>query len=126
MKAFYFPAVILLGILLLSLRAGYRIQQQTELWSEMLAETARLTETAQWGQAEQHLQALCSDWHAHQTALHTVIDHHRLDEAELLLTEAITTCRNRDAAALCGQLVKLQVQMQQLAETQAFTIRNIL
>ena len=126
MRALYIPAVILLAILTLALWSGHYTQTQTRQWVMLLEEAGDLAKQEYWQDAKNILERTYSDWNRNRTFYHTIIQHDDLDEAEFFFTGAAAAC-NEDSGEefhiLLAQLIKA---LQLLAETQQFSIQNIL
>ena len=59
------------------------------------------------------------------TIINTLPDHDALDEAEQLFAAAMAACRQEDGEEALIQIAQLTVCLEQIAETQGISIRNI-
>ena len=78
-----------------------------------------------WSGAAGALRRAYEDWDRDQTFLHTILEHDALDEAEQLFAAAMAACRQEDGEEALIQIAQLTVCLEQIAETQGISIRNI-
>ena len=125
MKVFYLPAGVLALILAWSLWAGRFLEMRTEHWTALLAGVSQAAEAEDWSGASRALRQAYEDWDRDQTFLHTILEHDALDEAEQLFAAAMAACRQEDGEEALIQIAQLTVCLEQIAETQGISIRNI-
>lgn len=126
MKAFYLPLAILISALLLSLWAGRYTREETAACAALLSQAEQQAQHGNWAQAQQLLQESHRLWESRQAVFHTIMDHRDLEEAEALFKGVMVSCRERDAGDFYRQKAQLQVQLTHLAETQSFSLQNVL
>ena len=125
MKAFYIPVGLLALILGFSLWTGRYVELRTQHWTALLEETGEAARQEDWGEAADRLERAYEDWDRDQTFLHTILEHDALDEAEQLFAAAMAACRQEDGEEALIQIAQLTVCLEQIAETQGISIRNI-
>ena len=98
---------------------------RTEHWTALLAGVSQAAEAEDWSGASRALRQAYEDWDGDQTFLHTILEHDALDEAEQLFAAAMAACRQEDGEEALIQIAQLTVCLEQIAETQGISIRNI-
>ncbi|MDE7009761.1 MAG: DUF4363 family protein [Oscillospiraceae bacterium] len=126
MRAFYIPAAVLAAILAFSLWTGRCVQRDTERWTAALSESGREAREENWEAAAARLDEAYSGWSRSQGFLHTIMDHAELDEVEELFAGALAVCQEQDEPDFHTLLSQIAASLEMLAETQRFSLRNVL
>ncbi|MBR3704987.1 MAG: DUF4363 family protein [Oscillospiraceae bacterium] len=126
MKAFYIPITLLTIILSCSVAASSYTRQCTADWIAKLEQCEDFLHEEQWERAQDRLLAAQKGWLQHATALHMILEHEDLEEAERLFSGAFAACREHDSTELRILLHQLITQLDFLAETQKANLKNIL
>lgn len=126
MRAFYIPAAILATILGFALWTGQYTQNRTDHWAAQLEAVEVVADREEWSTAERQLRSAYGDWYNSQTFFRIIMEHDQLDEAEAYFAGAMAACAQQDNEDFHIMLAQLNGKLQQLAETQSASIRNIL
>lgn len=126
MKAFYIPAAVLAAILAFSLWTGYYVQQSTGEWTALLDESCRAAKAENWTEAAERLDEAYGGWNRCQDFFHIIMDHAELDEVEALFAGALAVCQEQDEPDFHTLVAQLSSGLKMLAETQQFSLRNVL
>jgi len=125
-KALKIPLLILSALLLFSCWVALSTTRQCSGWIACLdaMEDASLSEN--WPSAADALDTLSRRWERWQVPLHILIPHDELDNAEMLLSQCRLHCAQKDTASLCNAVSQLRCQYEVLAETEQFSLKNVL
>lgn len=126
MKALWIPAAVLALLLAVTLAVGGALGRRCDDWAAMLAPVETMALRGDWDGAEAAMEALRTSWQERQRALHTVLEHDVLEEADTLVNQCVVLCREKDTAALCVAVSQLRDQFTLLKEMQRFSIENVL
>ena len=126
MKAFTIPAALLAVILAFSLWTERYVQRNTDAWTAQLAEAGQAARGEDWTRAAEGLDSAYAGWNRSQDFFHVIMDHAELDEVEELFAGALAVCQERDEPDFHTLLSQLSAGLEMLAETQRFSLRNIL
>ena len=127
MKRAYLPSLLLLcAMLALSLWNSGRIQQETERWRGQLEQADALAAEQLWPEALSAVEDSYRDWQGQQTYLHIVAEHDVLDDAEAMYHRAAAFALEREAAEFRAEIQHLRHQLTLMAETERFSMKNVL
>lgn len=126
MKALRIPVFVLLFLLLMAIASAVTITRQKDRWTSQLDSMESAAIQNNWSDADSSMRALEDDWESWQTYLHVVAEHQEIDVAENLLQLCRLHCYEQDTAALRVAVSQLRFQLSVIAETEAFSIKNIL
>lgn len=126
MKALRIPVFVLLMLLLIGVFSAVTITRQKDRWTSQLDSMESAAIQGDWAEADRFMSTLEDDWEAWQTYLHVVAEHQEIDVAENLLQLCRLHCDEQDTAALRVAVSQLRFQLSVIAETEAFSIKNIL
>lgn len=125
-KGVLWPASVLAVILIASLWNGYTMKTDTERWQSQLQQAAAMAQDEDWGGALEVLNACYQDWSAQQTYLHIVSEHEAVDDAEAMYQRAIAFASTKESSEFQAETMDLRDQLRLLAETERFSVKNIL
>ena len=125
-KAFLPPLALLTVILALALGNGSLMQSETDRWQTQLQQAADLAQSEDWSGAADALAASYQDWSAKQFYLHIVAEHDAVDDADAMYQRAIAFAREQEPSEFRAELADLSAQLRLLAETERFSLQNIL
>lgn len=120
------PWLLLLAIVLACLWNGNRISRCTARWQGQLAGLEDLLEREDWPAIETLLRESCADWSAHRLYLHIVTEHDAVDDAEAMYRRCLAFAAAREPKELRAEAADLRDQLRLLAETERFSLGNIL
>ena len=126
MKALRIPVFVLLFLLLMALTSAVTVTRQKDRWTSQLDDMESAAVQDNWAEADAYMSTLEDDWETWQTYLHVVAEHQEIDVAENLLQLCRLHCDEQDTAALRVAVSQLRFQLSVIAETEAFSIKNIL
>ena len=120
------PLALLFTILTFSLWNGTSISNEVSRWQQQLDHSDLLAQTEDWAGAVSVLTAGYNDWSQHQTWLHIVSHHTVIDDAESMYHRAIAFAAAREPSEFRAELADLRDQLGLLAETERFSLKNVL
>lgn len=126
MRALYIPLAVLAAILAFSLWTGQYVQQSTDVWTAALAESGEAARAEDWSAAAERLEGAYRGWGGSQGFFHIIMDHAELDEVESLFAGALAVCQEQDEPDFHTLIAQLSAGLEMLAETQRFSLRNVL
>lgn len=125
-KAYLFPVAILGIILSFSLWNSAAVSGETTRWQAQILSAQNLAQAENWSAAADALKRSYADWSGRQVWLHIVAEHDVLDNAEAMYHRAMAFAAEEDSAEFRSELSDLTAQLRLLAETELFSIKNIL
>lgn len=126
MRALYIPLAVLAAILAFSLWTGQYVQQSTDVWTAALAESGEAARAEDWSAAAERLEGAYRGWGGSQGFFPIIMDHAELDEVESLFAGALAVCQEQDEPDFHTLIAQLSAGLEMLAETQRFSLRNVL
>ncbi len=125
-KGFVFPLCLLGFLLVFSLWCSVSMRQHTERWRAQLQQADTAAAIENWPQAEKLLAESYQDWRYYQTYLHVLAKHDQVDDAETMYRRANAFAVTQELSEFRAELADLDAQLDLLAETERFTLHNIL
>lgn len=120
------PLAVLAVILAFSLWNSAAQSRDAARWQAQLDRADALAQAEDWPGALSALEESYADWSRRQTYLHIVSHHGSLDEAESLYRRCLAFAETEEPAELRSELAALRHQLGMLAETERFSIGNIM
>jgi len=125
-KALLAPAATLVLLFALSLWNGFTIQKETARWSGQLQQAVHFIQSENWSAIETAIQTSYEDWRGKQTYLHIVLEHDAINDAETTFHRAMAFAKTQEITEFRAELFALQQNLRLLAETERFSLKNIL
>lgn len=121
-----FPLALLFAVLAFSLWNGTSISNEVSRWQQQLDQSDLLAQAEDWAGAVSVLTFGYEDWSQHQTWLHIVSHHNVIDDAESMYHRAMAFAVTREPSEFRAELADLREQLGLLAETERFSLKNVL
>ena len=125
-KGYLIPTFILAGILAASLWISGVVSYKTAHWMSQLQTADALAQQEDWSGALSSLSDSYVDWTSQQTWLRIATKHDIVDEAEAMYHRAMAFASTKELSEFRAEISQLLTQLHILAETERFSIQNIL
>ena len=126
MKKLLPPIGVLLLLFLLSALNSSAIARMTQQWQDQILSAESSAIQGRWDDAAAILETSCRDWEHAQLYLHIVLERSALDDAQAMYCRAMAFALAEDPAEFRAETADLRAHLTLLAETEAFSLKNIL
>ena len=123
-KGYLIPVLTLTFILTGTLWISNAVASATERWQTQLQAIDHLACQSDWQGAA--LSDSYADWKSHQIWMRIVTQHDRIDTAEAMYHRAMAFALTQESSEFRAEIFDLQTQLRLLAETERFSVPNIL
>ena len=125
-KGFAAPLTVLAVILIFSIWNNLSITAHTDRWRTQLQHADLLSQSDDWGGVCSVLADSYGDWSKRQTYLHIVLEHDAINDAETTFHRAMAFAKTQEITEFRAELFALRQNLRLLAETERFSLKNIL
>jgi len=121
------PSLLLLFVILIfTLVNGMAISHLTEEWQVQITHAGTLAAQNRWEDAFSAIEKSHRDWSSRQQYLHVVLKHDGIDRVQEMYHRAMAFAIARENAEFQAETAGLRAQLAALAETEEFSLKNLL
>ena len=122
------PTIIIIVVLLLggSWTSYYYLQRTTQSLETRFEAIEQSISTQNWSSTEKELNLTQKQWDKTQTMWTIILDHQQIDSIDLSLNRLAKFVQVHDLPLSLGEISTLKLLVEEVADTEKFTLSNIL
>lgn len=126
MKHILSSVFLLLLILALSFWNASAVTRMTDRWRDQITQATTLAKENRWEEAAEAIKKSHRDWSSRQQYLHVILKHDVIEEAQMMYHRTIAFAQTKADAEFLAEAESLSALLKILAETEQFSLNNLM